>query len=90
MTGFPVEGSTDSLMTLVDWIAAGTKVSAERILRRRPFQTCSGVIVVEPGGLIGAVKATLLDILRRDGCGFVKINVDVQRSLYMGLHRQLQ
>lgn len=51
-------------MTFVDWIAAGTKVSAERILRRSPFQTCSVVSTgVEPGGLIRAVKATLLDIL---------------------------
>lgn len=56
-------------MTLVDWIAPGTNVSAERILRRRPFHICSGVTTgVAPGGLIGAVNATLLveDILR--GC----------------------
>lgn len=68
MTALPVDGSMVSLVTLVDWIAAGTNVSAERILRRRPFQICSGVRVgVTPGGLIGAVKAMLFvdDILRR-------------------------
>lgn len=64
--GFPVEGSTESLMTFVDWIAAGTKVSADRILRSSPFQICSVVRTgVVPGGLIGAVKAMLFvdDIL---------------------------
>jgi hypothetical protein len=49
-----------SLSTVVDWIAAGTKVSAERHFRRRPFQIWVGVRMVEvPGGLMGAVKARL-------------------------------
>ena len=60
MTGFPDEVSTVSLSTGVDWIAAGTKVSAEVILRSRPAQIWERVSAgVAPGGLIGAVKAIL-------------------------------
>lgn len=59
MTGFPC-ASVDSLTTSVDWIAAATKVSADRILRRRPAQIWALDSGVVPGGLMGAVKAILL------------------------------
>lgn len=48
-------------MTDVDWMPAGTKVSAERILMRNPAQIWSRVRTgVDPGGFTGAVKAILL------------------------------
>lgn len=47
-------------MTDVDWMPAGTKVSAERILMRNPAQIWSRVRTgVDPGGFTGAVKAML-------------------------------
>lgn len=41
-------------------MAAGTKVSADRHLRRRPAQIWEIVRGVVPWGLMGAVKARLL------------------------------
>lgn len=40
-------------------MAAGTKVSADRHLRRRPAQIWEVVRGFVPGGLMGAVKARL-------------------------------
>lgn len=59
VTELPCE-SVDSLITSVDSIAAATNVSADRIFKSNPAQICESESGVVPGGLMGAVKATLL------------------------------
>jgi hypothetical protein len=57
----PVGDSLLSDMTVVDSIAFGMNVSAERVLSNSPAQTCSFVRTgLALGGFIGAVKAILL------------------------------
>lgn len=56
-----MDSSLLSDKTVVDSIAFGMKVSAERILSNSPAQTCSFLrIGVVPGGFMGAVNAILL------------------------------
>lgn len=60
VTTLPLEGSVELERTVVDWIALGTKVSAEQILSWSMAQIWGRVSVGNaPGGLMGEVNAIL-------------------------------